>query len=55
MSTKRNQKRDRKTSKANKARLAAFMRLHSALAAVGYTVNLKPVNGGNVRLIELAA
>lgn len=54
MSTKRNQKANRNTSKANKARLEAFMRLHTALAAVGYTVNLKPVRGVNLRLIEAA-
>jgi hypothetical protein len=33
----------------------AFLRLHAALMAVGYTISLKPVNGVPVRLIEAAA
>lgn len=53
MSTKRHKKPNRNT-KLHKVRLEAAMRLHEALRLMGYTVNLKPVRGVNLRLIEAA-
>lgn len=51
---KKQQKISKETAKKNPPQSAVFA-LYDALAAVGYVVNLKPLAGCNMHVIEAAA